>query len=269
MKKTLAIAGLALWMIGSGWYYTCKIKERCYDGSSPGHSETEVNQSGIIADYPLMFDWESEKPMIGTGFVVWRDSLASLIKPGSKLKLSGLFSPEEKNLTSEQDLGLARARLARTLFSGVPDSLILIESRTDGGLLASAGSKLAAVDISVVETVSNEVEEIGSFTINFPSNSAARISDPATDIYLDKLVEVLKNSDKTIEITGHTDNIGTNEINEKMGLMRANAIRSVLISKGVPAAKILTFSKGEELPAFSNDTEEGRSKNRRIEIIVK
>lgn len=269
MKKTLAIAGLALWMTGSGWYYTCKIKERCYDGSSPGLAETEVNQSGIIADNPLMFDRNSEKPLAGAGFSAWRDSLTTLVKPGSKLQISGLFSPDEKNLTTEPDLGIARAKMARAMFPGIPDSLILFESRSDGELLATEGSKLYAIEASVIAATLPEVAEIGNFSINFPSNSTSPISDPATDLYLDKLVEVLKNSDKVLEITGHTDNIGTNEVNQKVGLMRANSTRSLLISKGVPSSKISTFSKGEDQPAFSNETEEGRAKNRRIEIIVK
>lgn len=269
MKKTLAIAGLALWMIGSGWYYTCKIKERCYDGSSPGRAETELNQSGNVADYPLMFDRDSEKPFTGTGFIAMRDSLTALIRPGTKLQLSGLFGPGETNPTAEQDLGLARAKMARALFPGIPDSLFSFTSRPDSVLFANVDSKLPAVEASLIEAALPEVVDIGNYTINFPSNSAARISEPATDIYLDKLVEVLKNSDKVVEITGHTDNIGTNEVNLKMGLWRANSIKSLLTAKGVPASKISTTSKGEEQPLASNDSEDGRAKNRRIEIIVK
>lgn len=268
MKKTLAIAGLALWIFGSGWYYTCKIKDRCYNGSSPGQTEVNPLQSG----YLLLFDWESDKPLTGTGFPVWRDSLMALVKSGNVLQLSGLFSSSETNQTIEKDLGLARAKMVRSLFPDIPDSLISLTSMEDNGLTPADGNPVPALlaEIKVAETV-EAPEAIASdkYTIYFPSNSAEKIVNSQSDQYLDNLATTLKNSSKTVEIIGHTDNIGPDGINYSMGLLRAESIRAALVARRIPVARISVSSKGEEQPAGPNDTEENRAKNRRTEIVVK
>ncbi len=268
MKKALAIAGLALWIFGSGWYYTCKIKDRCYNGSSPGQTEANPVQSG----YPLLFDWESDKPLTGTRFPVWRDSLIELVKPGNVLQLSGLFSRSETNQTSEKNLGLARAKMVRGLFPDIPDSLISLTSMADDGLSSADGNPVPALlaEIKVAETI-KAPEAIASdkFTIYFPTNSAEKIVNYPADQYLDNLATGLKNSSKTVEIIGHTDNIGPDEVNYSMGLLRAESIQSALVVRGIPVARISVSSKGEKQPTSPNDTEENRAKNRRTEIVVK
>ncbi|MHC1773862.1 MAG: OmpA family protein [Lentimicrobium sp.] len=265
MKKTLAIAGLALWIFGSGWYYTCRIKERCYNGSSPGTTEAGPVQSG----YPLLFDWESDKPLTGTDFIAWRDSLTALVTSGNKLQLVGLYSLSETNRTTEMDLGLARAKMVRELFPGIPDSLISLKSMEDRGLSSGSGKQIPALSAEISVAEEPEVIAIGNYIIYFPSNSAVKISDPKADLYLDDLAAYLKKSSKTVELTGHTDDIGLNNVNYSMGLLRAESIRSALVERGVPVDRISVSSKGEENPLSPNDTEENRAKNRRTEIVVK
>lgn len=268
MKKTLAIAGLALWIFGSGWYYTCKIKDRCYNGSSPGQTEANQVQSG----YPLLFDWESEKPMTGTGFPVWRDSLTELVKSGNVLQLAGLFSLSEANQTSEKDLGMARAKMVRVLFPDIPDSMISLTSMENNGLVSADGNPIQALlaEIKVAEKTNVlGTKAKGIYIINFPSNSAEKIANSQADQYLDDLATTLKNSSKTVEVIGHTDNIGPDEVNYSMGLLRAESIRSALVARGIPVTRISVSSKGEEQPVGLNDTEENRAKNRRTEIVVK
>lgn len=272
MKKTLAIAGLVLWIAGSGWYYTCKIKERCYNGSSPGQAEVGKMQGGSETINPLMFAWESEKPLTGTGFTLWRDSLTQLANQGTKLQLSGLYNQSEKNRTNKKDLGLARAKMARALFPGVPDALISLTSRMDNSLSSKDGKPIIAVTAEIIVSEKSDSPEdialdIGS--IYFPSNSSDKAADPRTDKLLNKLAASLKNSSKTLEIIGHTDNVGSDEVNYSMGLLRARSIRSSLIAMGAPASQITASSKGEKQPVGPSETEAGRAKNRRTEIIVK
>ena len=266
MKKTLAVVGLVLWIFGSGWYYTCKIKERCYDGSPPGQTETPAQSS-----FPLMFEWESETPITGPEFAAWKDSLVALTKSGKKIQLSGLFNATEKNLTNESDLGMARAIRIRALFGDIPDSLISISSREDAGLKPDGQPKpafqLGVVD--VIETTQVEVPTPETIIVYFASNSAKEIKSPETEVLITNLVSFLRNSSKTIEITGFTDDVGSNEVNYTMGMLRAESIRDELINMGVPGSQIKALSKGEEQPIAPNSTGEGRAKNRRSEIIVK
>ncbi len=77
-----------------------------------------------------------------------------------------------------------------------------------------------------------------------------------------------KYPDKNVVITGHTDDVGDNTSNQYFGLKGAENVRNYLISQAISADKIKAESKGESDPIAPNSTEEGRAKNRRIEIIV-
>lgn len=74
--------------------------------------------------------------------------------------------------------------------------------------------------------------------------------------------------DARVVIEGHTDSIGAPAANERLSLDRANALKSALVARGVAADRITTKGVGPEHPIASNDTAEGRAKNRRIELIV-
>ncbi|TAE21031.1 MAG: hypothetical protein EAZ92_17335 [Candidatus Kapaibacterium sp.] len=83
------------------------------------------------------------------------------------------------------------------------------------------------------------------------------------------LLEYLKARPQLIiEVSGHTDNIGSPELNVRLSEARANAVRSFLISQGVAADRIRTRGLGAAEPIASNDTEEGRAQNRRIEVVA-
>ena len=92
---------------------------------------------------------------------------------------------------------------------------------------------------------------------------------PAGKQVLNGLVEKLKNI--TVEViiaVGHTDSVGTDAYNQKLGQRRAEAVKAYLVSQGVPTNRIYTDSKGESQPVADNRTREGRAKNRRVEVEV-
>jgi len=76
-----------------------------------------------------------------------------------------------------------------------------------------------------------------------------------------------KYSNKKVYIVGHTDSVGVN--NDQFGLDRANNVKDYLITQGISESIIEVSSKGENEPIATNKTEEGRAKNRRIEITIK
>lgn len=73
---------------------------------------------------------------------------------------------------------------------------------------------------------------------------------------------------EVVIVVGHTDSIGTDAYNIKLGDRRANAVKAYLISKGVEKNRVYTESKGERQPIADNRTAAGRAKNRRVEIEV-
>ena len=89
--------------------------------------------------------------------------------------------------------------------------------------------------------------------------------------HLDQMVAQLKQDPKGIflEIEGHTDNIGGKEINEKIGLERAEAVKRYLYEQyQIPLHKMNVISYGEDKPIAPNKTREGRAQNRRVVIKV-
>lgn len=87
---------------------------------------------------------------------------------------------------------------------------------------------------------------------------------------LNKLEAMMKqNSGVAVEITGHTDNVGSKAWNQRLSLNRAKAVRNFLISKGIDGRQIQTRGFGEDKPMASNDDEEdGRALNRRVEFRI-
>jgi outer membrane protein OmpA-like peptidoglycan-associated protein len=71
-----------------------------------------------------------------------------------------------------------------------------------------------------------------------------------------------------IEISGHTDDVGSDEANQKLSEARANSVREYLINQGVRIDKIEAAGYGESIPVATNDTDEGRQLNRRVEFKV-
>jgi outer membrane protein OmpA-like peptidoglycan-associated protein len=88
-------------------------------------------------------------------------------------------------------------------------------------------------------------------------------------VELNILSELLRNNPTmVIEIEGHTDNVGDIKANQKLSENRAKAVYDYLISNGIHKRQLEYKGYGEEKPAFSNDTAEGRQKNRRTEFLV-
>jgi len=86
---------------------------------------------------------------------------------------------------------------------------------------------------------------------------------------LDKLAGLLKKkADWRLLLSGHTDNVGGDEKNMTLSKTRANAVKSYLIKQGVPESKIKTEWFGSKKPIADNTTEEGRQKNRRVEMTI-
>jgi outer membrane protein OmpA-like peptidoglycan-associated protein len=119
-----------------------------------------------------------------------------------------------------------------------------------------------------------KVERVGEgITVEFESkilfgfdNSALTNEAKAN---LDKLVIILnKYPDTDIEIHGHTDSKGTEEYNQKLSERRAGNVADYLILKEIAKSRVTTKGFGELQPKYTNETEEGRAQNRRVEFAI-
>ncbi|HKQ13044.1 MAG TPA: OmpA family protein [Steroidobacteraceae bacterium] len=112
-----------------------------------------------------------------------------------------------------------------------------------------------------------------NITLNMPSNItfALNSSDLNAQFFnaLDGVSMVLKEYDKTvIEVAGHTDSSGSDQYNQSLSERRAQAVAGYLGSHGVKTQRLITIGAGEGHPVASNDTEQGRAANRRVELTI-
>lgn len=86
---------------------------------------------------------------------------------------------------------------------------------------------------------------------------------------LNRLVKLLKDNPKVkVEISSHTDDIGSEEYNQKLSESRCKSVIDYIISKGIIANRLIAKGYGETKPVSKNDTEEGRQSNRRTEFKI-
>lgn len=92
---------------------------------------------------------------------------------------------------------------------------------------------------------------------------------PDAESILDGSVETLKRyPDMKVEVAGHTDSKGSDAYNDKLSQRRAESVLAYFASKGVPAGQASAMGYGEKEPIASNDTDEGREENRRVELRI-
>ncbi|WP_317899132.1 OmpA family protein [Aurantibacillus circumpalustris] len=92
---------------------------------------------------------------------------------------------------------------------------------------------------------------------------------PESQSELNRLIKLLKdNPALKIELSSHTDDVGSDEYNTRLSFSRSNAVVDYLIAKGISPSRLIPKGYGESVPLESNDTEEGRQKNRRTEFKI-
>lgn len=125
----------------------------------------------------------------------------------------------------------------------------------------------AGTGVDVSQTADNQLKlEIPS-DISFDTNRAE--IKPNFRPILDRFAQTLNaNPGTTVRIVGHTDNTGTDAINDPLSVNRAANTRQYLASRGVDAARIAIDGRGSHEPIADNSTAAGRAKNRRVEIYV-
>ncbi len=138
---------------------------------------------------------------------------------------------------AEEEKAQLRARLLRQF------SMILETRDTERGLVVNMSDVLFDTGSYTLRQVAREkLARIAGILLNYP--------------------------ELRIESEGHTDTIGSLELNQKLSQNRADAVREYLISQGIPESSVTSIGKDFSVPVASNDTAEGRQKNRRVELIV-
>ena len=131
---------------------------------------------------------------------------------------------------------------------------------------AKLREKLAGTGVSVTRDGDNVI-------LNMPGNITFAVdsADISGDFFavLDSVTLVVNEYDKTlIEVMGHTDSTGSNEYNQALSERRSESVANYFRSRDIAPLRIGAYGYGEQYPIATNDTKEGRSLNRRVEIAL-
>ncbi len=127
--------------------------------------------------------------------------------------------------------------------------------------------KLYNSGIQVVRDSAGVIKLIMPSNITFATNQYQVM--PSFVETLSVVSEVLaRNPNTLIKVVGHTDSVGSNTANETLSINRAMSVFKVLEAQGVATNRIKAFGKGEKAPIADNNTEQGRSLNRRVELYI-
>ncbi len=144
---------------------------------------------------------------------------------------------------------------------------------TVGGLIGNKMDKQAReIETALPGTQVQRIGEgihlvLGENSVNFDFNKATLTSKAKQN--LDKLVPVFKEyADTNIKIYGFTDSKGADEYNLNLSNQRATAVKNYLATKGLVSSRFTVVGMGEAEPIATNDTEAGRSLNRRVEFAI-
>jgi outer membrane protein OmpA-like peptidoglycan-associated protein len=143
-----------------------------------------------------------------------------------------------------------------------------VDARAKGNQLELESTMVNSVDANtrLTEIKVGAKQVLGG--VYFEFNSAKLLTESA--IALDKLVAFLKeNPTITMEIGGHTDDLGSEQINKQMSLRRAQSVVNYLIQRGIPRRRVVAAGYGETEPITSNESAlNGRDVNRRVEVKI-
>jgi OmpA-OmpF porin, OOP family len=124
----------------------------------------------------------------------------------------------------------------------------------------------SSVDPTVCQQLFAEL--LAKSKIRFESNKATIDRDSAG--LLDRMIETaMRCPTASIEVGGHTDTDGEADANMALSQRRAQAVVDYMVRAGVPADRLKAVGYGETEPVASNDTDEGKAQNRRIEFLVR
>ncbi len=287
-------------LIGTYFYFTCcsdcrlattdnePVKEEIAPVTTPeptsfpfafkdGEYAFDVNDN-------FNFDLSSERILlplsenVGNGV----ESLKSYLLENTNkvINITGLYRSDENNPSAYPNLGFARANAVKNYL--VSNGISSAQTNTFGRLMESLlpleSTLLGPITYEITVDNENDADELqalhdeivanplvlyfdsGEAAINLTAEQRQKVANISR--YLDKV------ADATCNVVGHTDNTGSRITNTTLGQERADFAKSYLIRNGISASKINSTSKGPDVPIASNNTEEGRSKNRRTAVTL-
>ena len=154
---------------------------------------------------------------------------------------------------------------------GSKEVWVLIRSRLNGYEQIVVEREVMKQDVTVdAAAMATSIADTGSvaiYGINF--DTASSVIKPESEPAIDEIAKLLTNNPTLkVYIVGHTDMVGDAASNVRLLQARAQSVITALVSKhGIAAARLIAFGAGPYAPVATNLTDEGRAKNRRVELV--
>ena len=189
------------------------------------------------------------------------------------------LSPRERGTAQGAGIGAVAGAVIGSATGGNAGSGALI-----GGVLGAVGGNLwskrmedrrialeqstRGTNVEVSRTADNQLKLNIPNDISFDTGSYT--IKPQLRAVLDPFANSLRDDPAArIAIIGHTDNVGSDAVNNPLSVERAQSVRDYLTTRGISGARVETAGRGEREPVADNSTESGRAKNRRVEIFLR
>lgn len=201
----------------------------------------KINLSGLVSKK------DSYDPVSADISILLNDKRVKTIKSSEDLGEYDIYLPEP---------GMYFFKLSAEGFLALSDSLFVEDMAEDQML--SKNFKMTALEVGTTVRLNNIYFDFDKTVLR-----------PESYPELDKVVEMMNtNATLEIEIAGHTDDKGSDQYNQELSQGRAEAVREYIVNQGIEGSRITAVGYGESKPETTNDTEEGRQINRRVEFTV-
>lgn len=257
MKASLVVSAICLVLQTSAFAEVSSVKTVDEPGKviASGSVPDEASRATILARLRDLYGAQNVVDRLEIGGVVpppnWSENMAKILAPNLKQVHKGQLQVSGTQIAIKGQV--ANEALRQQVVSNMATSLNPTYS-IDNGLVAAGGEAQSLLD----KTLSNRVVEFESGSATLTASGRAILDEMAAAI---KQIGAPK-----VQLIGHTDSQGNHQANVALSLARASTVRNYLIDKGIPVESLSASGAGPDQPVASNDTAEGRAKNRRIEF---
>lgn len=199
-------------------------------------------------------------------FIQYEYNMEAESNPGNRF----VFSTYETEM-EEMELNKIYLEESRRVYSiKRNDEMLIVIVETYQNAAVYSVTILRPKTKSPSERMYEQLEREGHLALYINFGTGTSELDAEAEVIIDQIAELMEaNPDLHIRIDGHTDNVGDDAANKKLSYERAKTVMRQIIRKGISPSRLSAKGWGEEKPIASNDTEKGRRKNRRVELVKK
>jgi len=223
--------------------------------------DREIFALGISYDFPVFTTNVGNLGALEVGLI-----LRKLVNPKSRSRTT---ASKKKTPTKPGSNGMVHAPKIKPVEKKIASPKDSLQINTPSEIEIVKNDSLPTNGNAQAGKIKSEPFLVEKITLRFHFEFNSVDLDDETEDFLSNLETTLREDPRIkLKVTGHTDNVGNEKFNQRLSVKRAQTVKDFLVKKGIDPSRIEVDGKGWSEPIDNNDTDEGRSKNRRVEIAV-